>query len=324
MGERVRLYNDAGLRAGIEARGPGAPMVKPVEEIPTASTQEPGAPGERGRIRAFQEYAQRAAARAHAEREHHSSVDVVFCAADRDGDIGGGILAGALAYRLFIWLLPFALVLIALVGIAARASSESPRQAARAVGIAGLVSHSVATSAGSPGRWYALLIGVPVLLWTTRSLLRALIVVHRLVWTDLRERTPKPTPVATLRLLVLLVALFAVLPLTRAVWSFGGDVVGALLDAVFYAALWLLVSIQLPHRQASWKELVPGALLFAVAALALGFATTIFLAPYASSKEGTYGALGLAAALLLGLYLMSRIVVASAVANAVLAERRRQ
>jgi uncharacterized BrkB/YihY/UPF0761 family membrane protein len=61
-----------------------------------------------------------------------------------------------------------------------------------------------------------------------------------------------------------------------------------------------------------------------VAALVLGLATTTFLAPYASSREGTYGALGLAAALLLGLYLMSRIVVATAVVNAVLAERRRQ
>jgi uncharacterized BrkB/YihY/UPF0761 family membrane protein len=299
-------------------------MVKPVEEIHTASTPEPASTGKRARIRAMQEYVQRATARAHAERERHGSVDVVFTAADRDVDIGGGILAGALAYRLFIWLLPFALVLIAVLGIAARATAESPRQAAREVGIAGLVSHSVATSAGSPNRWYALLIGVPVLLWTTRSLLRAMIVVHRLVWTDLRERAPKPTPLATLRLLTLLVALFAVLPLTKALWSFGGDVVGALLDALVYAALWLLVSIQLPHRDAAWKELVPGAVFFAVAALVLGLATTTFLAPYASSREGTYGALGLAAALLLGLYLMSRIVVATAVVNAVLAERRRQ
>jgi uncharacterized BrkB/YihY/UPF0761 family membrane protein len=299
-------------------------MVKPVEEIHSASTSEPAATGRRARVRAMQEYAQRATARAHAERERHNSVDVLFTAADRDIEIGGGILAGALAYRLFIWLLPFALVLIASLGIAARATSESPRQAAREVGIAGLVSHSVATSAGSPSRWYALLIGVPVLLWTTRSLLRAMIVVHRLVWTDLRERTPKPTPLATLRLLTLLVALFAVLPLTKTLWHFGGDVVAAVFEALLYAGLWLLVSIQLPHREAPWKELVPGAMLFAVAALVLGFATTIFLAPYASSREGTYGALGLAAALLLGLYLMSRIVVATAVVNAVLAERRRQ
>ena len=40
--------------------------------------------------------------------------------ADRDADVGGGIIAGALAYRLFIWLLPFALVLVAGLGLRRR------------------------------------------------------------------------------------------------------------------------------------------------------------------------------------------------------------
>ena len=47
---------------------------------------------------------------------------------NRDGDIGGGIIAGALAYRLFIWLLPLALVAVAGLGIAADAADETPRR----------------------------------------------------------------------------------------------------------------------------------------------------------------------------------------------------
>ena len=46
------------------------------------------------------------------------------------------------------------------------------------------------------------------------------------------------------------------------------------------------------------------------------------ITPWAIAKQGTYGALGVAAALLVGLFLISRLVVAAAVVNATLWERR--
>ena len=46
-----------------------------------------------------------------------------------------------------------------------------------------------------------------------------------------------------------------------------------------------------------------------------------FITPYAIAKQGTYGALGVAAGLLFGLFLVSRLVVAAAVVNATLSER---
>jgi uncharacterized BrkB/YihY/UPF0761 family membrane protein len=45
------------------------------------------------------------------------------------------------------------------------------------------------------------------------------------------------------------------------------------------------------------------------------------ITPWALAKQGTYGALGLAAALLVSLFLISRLVVGSAVVNATLWER---
>ena len=48
---------------------------------------------------------------------------------DRDSEVGGGIMAGSLAYRLFIWLLPFSLVLVAGIGIGADVASESTASA---------------------------------------------------------------------------------------------------------------------------------------------------------------------------------------------------
>ena len=55
----------------------------------------------------------------------------------------------------------------------------------------------------------------------------------------------------------------------------------------------------------------------------LGLVTDYVIAPHASSKQGTYGALGLAAALLFGLFFITRLIVATAVVNATLWERRR-
>jgi uncharacterized BrkB/YihY/UPF0761 family membrane protein len=92
--------------------------------------------------------------------------------------------------------------------------------------------------------------------------------------------------------------------------------------AVPYAAIWLLVSFRLPHRDAPWTALVPGAILLAVGLEALHLFTAYFLGPWALSKQGTYGALGVSAALLLGLFLVSRLIVAAAVVNATLWERR--
>jgi uncharacterized BrkB/YihY/UPF0761 family membrane protein len=281
-----------------------------------------------GRIRAWQDSlrtrGERLAERAQSERQLHKSVDATFQMVDRDADLGGGIIAGALAYRLFIWMLPLALVLVGGLGIAADAAEETPEEAADSLGMGGLISHSIASAATGNGRWYALLIGIPILVYTTGSVLRVLIVSHRLLWTDSRARAQRATPVATLRLLVLLLAfpLAAVLASAIRERSPGVGVLATALSIVPFAALWVLISSFLPHRDASWQALIPGALLFGLGLEALNVFTAYVLTPWALNKQGTYGALGLAAALLLSLFLISRLVVAAAVLNATLWERR--
>jgi uncharacterized BrkB/YihY/UPF0761 family membrane protein len=267
--------------------------------------------------------AQRLSERAEAERGRHGSVDAVFEMVDRDGEVGGGIIAGALAYRLFIWLLPLGLVVVAGLGIAADASAESPEEAAGSVGLDGLVSSSISNAADSPNRWYALLIGIPVLVWATRSVLRVLIGAHRLIWGDLRSEAPKPKVLATLRLLALLLAFGAVTALGSAVraWSSGLGALATLLALVFYAGLWLLVSVRLPHHGTHWTALIPGALVFGVGIELLQVVIAYFITPYAIAKQGTYGALGVAAALLVTLFMISRLIVGAAVVNATLSER---
>jgi uncharacterized BrkB/YihY/UPF0761 family membrane protein len=244
--------------------------------------------------------------------------------AERDSEVGGGIIAGALAYRLFIWLLPLALVFVAGLGIAADASAESPEQAAGSIGLEGLISSSIASAAKSSNRWYALVVGVPILVWATRSVLRALIGAHRLVWGVPRNAAPKPTIGASVRLLTLMLLLGSVTALAGAAraWSGGPGVLVTLVAVLPYAAVWVLISMRLPHRGTRWTALVPGALLLGLGAEVLNVVLAYVLTPWALAKQGTYGALGLAAALLVALYLISRLVVAAAVVNATLWDRR--
>jgi len=272
---------------------------------------------------AIQARAKLLAERAQVERQRHASVDAVFEMADRDSEVGGGIMAGALAYRLFIWLLPAALVAVAGLGVAARASSNSPESEANSLGVAGVVSSSIADAANSPARWYALLVGIPILIYTTRSVLRTLIVVHRLVWADVRAAVPKPKLGATLQLLTAFIGFFVIAALASLVRasSVGGGLVVMLLIPLPFAALWLLISMRLPHRVAPSRALIPGAIFVGVGLEALHIVAAYAIAPYAASKQGTYGSLGTAAALLLGLFVISRLVVASAVLNATLWQR---
>jgi len=271
-----------------------------------------------------QQLAQQVVQRAEVERERHRSVDAVFEMVEHEGDVAGAIIAAALAYRLFIWLLPLTLVIVAGLGFAADAASESPQDAAGTLGFEGLISSSVASAAKSSNRWYALFIGIPVLVWATRSLLRALIGAHRLIWSDVRAATPKPKLVPALVLLAVLLGFGIVSAAASAVRasSPGFGVLATLVALVPYAALWIFVAVRVPHRDAPWTALVPGAVVFAVGLEVVHAVIVYVITPYALAKQGTYGALGIAAALLVGLFLISRLVVVAAVVNATLWERR--
>jgi uncharacterized BrkB/YihY/UPF0761 family membrane protein len=301
--------------------------VEPADETHPDDADEPRSRAGRTRlwVAAMQERGRRASERAEAERSRHASVDAVFEMVDRDDEVAGGIIAGALAYRLFIWLLPLGLVAVAGLGLASDAASESPAQTARQVGLLGLVTSSIAGAAESSNRWYALAIGIPLLLYVTRSVLRVLIGAHRIIWHDLRSAVPKPTISASAKLLGLLLMFFLAFGLATAVGVRTTGFVGALVTVVMtlpYAGVWLLISKGLPHRGAPWQALVPGALLFGLGVEVIHLAAEYFIAPYSVAKQGTYGVLGLAAVLLLGLFFFSRLIVGAAILNATLWERQ--
>ena len=158
--------------------------------------------------------------RAQEERRRRGWLDAAFEMADRDLEVGGGIIAGALAYRLFIWLLPAGLVFVGGIGVVADALSDTPKQIGSNLGIGSIVSSSLQSAAHSRSPWYALIVGVPLLLYATRSVLRVLIGTHRLAWGDVRDARPKPTYVDAAKLLGILITIwYMVCAVSGPVWE---------------------------------------------------------------------------------------------------------
>jgi uncharacterized BrkB/YihY/UPF0761 family membrane protein len=258
-------------------------------------------------------------------RSRHSSLDLGFNVVEHDAKIGGGLLAGALAYRFFVLLLPAALLFVSGIGLYADAADKSTREAANDAGLQGLVASQVASTASGGARWAVFLVMVPVILYAAAKLYRAIAITHAIAWHG-SGRGVRTTP----RGVGLLIAM---LFLTVVAVELGGFVrrhsdLGDLIALVVYVVLvgggWLVLTQELPHRDVGWTALLPGAALVGAGLLFVNIFNVYFTTRLVEDRADTYGALGIAAALLFSLVLVGRVIVLSAELNAELDERRRR
>jgi uncharacterized BrkB/YihY/UPF0761 family membrane protein len=77
--------------------------------------------------------------------------------------------------------------------------------------------------------------------------------------------------------------------------------------------------MQLPHRDVPWHALLPGAALVGVGLLFVNVFNVYVTTRLVEGRADTYGALGIATALLLSLVIVGRLMVFSAELNALLA-----
>jgi uncharacterized BrkB/YihY/UPF0761 family membrane protein len=275
-----------------------------------------------GRIARWAERGRILRARTDAARAHHASVDLGFIVIERDSGIGGGLLAGALAYRLFVLLLPTALLLVSGLGLYADTVDESTGKVAAKAGLHGLIASEVASSASSKSSWIVFIVMVPAVLYALVKLYRALSVVHAIVWHGtgrMKRMTPKGVAILGAALLLSLFAAEIV------GWLRRHDQLGGVAALAVYVALvggaWLIVSIQLPHRDVRWAAFLPGALLFGAGLLLVYVFNVYVTTRLVEDRANTYGALGVAAAVLFSLVLVGRVMVVSAELNAAIDER---
>jgi uncharacterized BrkB/YihY/UPF0761 family membrane protein len=256
-------------------------------------------------------------------RASHAWLDLGLRVVERDASIGGGLLAGALAYRLFVLLLPVSLLGVSGLGLYADAVDESPGKVAKDAGLHGLMASEVARSASSDARWLVFVVMVPAAVFALAKLYRAIAIVHGIVWLG-SGRGQRMAPRGVGLLAVTLLMSLAAAELTA--WFRARDQLDGLAALLVYLPLvglsWLAVSMQLAHRDARWPELLPGALLVGGGLLFVNAFNAYVTTRLVENQHNTYGALGIAAALLFSLVLVGRLVLVSAELSAALHQRR--
>jgi len=253
------------------------------------------------------------------------SVDATLSAYERDRDRAGFLLAGALAYRLFLWLLPFTFLLVGGLGFLEAAGHDNSSDLADKLGVVGLASKSVSEAAADAehARFIVLLIGIPALYLASLGAIKAFRAVSALVWGVPAEPLGRK-PLAVLGVLGLIAAFFTVTLVGTAIRheSPGPGVIANLLIGIAYVwfaflALWIL-----PRPSVHWTAILPGAITIGLGLQVIHLVNVYFISYRISRSSETYGALGVAAALLLSLFLIGRLFVAGVILNATLWERQ--
>ncbi|HSC51245.1 MAG TPA: hypothetical protein VLD16_13355 [Gaiellaceae bacterium] len=274
------------------------------------------------RLQRWRERGGSAKARIEAARSQHRSLELAWSLYESDSSIGGGLLAGALAYRLFVLRLPTSLLLVSGLGLYAGAADKSTRQVTKEAGLHGLFASNVAATASSSARSLVFVLMIPAVLYAAAKLYRALAIVHGIVWhsTGRFGRTTRRGVGVLLAVLLATVAATEIVSLIRRHDQLGGLSALAAYTVVVGGA-WLALSLELPHGDAGWTALVPGALLVGSGLLAVNVFNVYVTARLVEDRANTYGALGVATALLFSLVLVGRVAVVSAELNAVLYRR---
>jgi uncharacterized BrkB/YihY/UPF0761 family membrane protein len=311
------------LTPPVEPVGPGEPvgLEEPRED-------EPEAPGRVARLRNYAEdVADRTVMSLRVARGRSKLVDAVWSTGEHDRRAVGSVLAGAVAFRLFVYLLPLFLAMLTLVGLVVGGfDDDAVRDAGDNLGMSSYIIDSVVSAGEQSQRtlWWL----VPLALWAIysagASTVRVLHAIHALAWSQPPSRL-RNTPAAAGAAFLVAAATVALVALSQ--WarevSPGVGLGAVLVEILPLSALWFVVSSRLPRDpRAPWTALIPGALLVGVGMWLTHLVSVYYLARRIDHASELYGSLGVAAAILAWLYLIGRLMVASAMLNSTLWERR--
>jgi uncharacterized BrkB/YihY/UPF0761 family membrane protein len=258
-------------------------------------------------------------------RARHDLVDAALHAADHDRRRAGALLAGGIAFRMFVWLLPAALFTTGIAGLVHTFSPKSPEGIAQSSGLGGVVANTVASASVQSQRATVALIVIGAVLTVSAAmtLVRALRLAFAFAWGLPRARRPGILLDAALFSIgmITVMSLSGVASWARSISTIGGLVIGIIVPIVG-AALWLGISWRLPHGDVPWTALLPGTLLVYAGMQAMHLLTVYYFSAQLAQAGRLYGSLGVAATLLVWLYLVARLMVGGAFLNATLWYRK--
>jgi uncharacterized BrkB/YihY/UPF0761 family membrane protein len=248
--------------------------------------------------------------------------DVATRVLERHVDASGSMMAGYLAYRLFLLMLPLAVIVVALAGFD-QSASESTSEHLRL----GEALTSVIAQAGADAqRSRAPLLATGLLAFTIAAwgLLGALQYTAATAWQIPTRRFPGKGRVfvrLAASLLVFGVVLYVSLVVRRAgLWA---GMAGSLANTIGAFVGFLGLGWILPRRCKEWFWLLPGAAVSAVGYLLIQAVAAFYLPGKLSNASATYGALGITLTLLTYLFLIGALLWFVQVVNAVVWEQHR-
>ncbi len=254
-----------------------------------------------------------------AKRSTSGAIETFFSTLEGDINAGGGVLAGAVAFRIFLFQVPYTFFFITLVGAFGDNIVKSAEGEKGAVGIGGLTARAIHTASDLSGwgRVTALVAGGFAMFLGARAAVKVLWVVQCLLWRIPPRKIPNTTRAAFgfIGVVTLSLVISGLVSLVNAEVRIVGILLTIVSDLIFGAA-WLFISLRLPHADgAKWTDMLPGALLFAFGTLVLHLVTVYWIGYQLESKSETYGAIGASLSLLLWAYILGRVITAAAVLN---------
>jgi uncharacterized BrkB/YihY/UPF0761 family membrane protein len=172
-------------------------------------------------------------------------------------------------------------------------------------------------------RWWVLIVGIWLTLWTGYLGAKALILVHAAVWG---VPPPRVRRVLLESLVFTGTALILIASMAGARWIRSEFPTAGILATVAVVivpfTIWLLASRRLPHHDVGWMGLVPGAVLVAAGVQVLHLFTVFYLGPKLENATELYGLLGVVTTILFWLYIAGRLTIGAATINASLHEQR--
>ena len=241
----------------------------------------------------------------------------------------GVLLASATAFRLFLWLLPLALLSAGVLAGISGGDEAAARSATKTAGITGAARREVVTAISTGHRsWVqAVLIGAVLFVWATRTLVRNLTMVNAYLW---EVRIPKRRFAAASKATLAFAGVFVVLVAGASALAHlrsavpGAPLFVSIIEAAVVSAAWLVLSMLLPDSRTRWTDLLPGSVLVGTGLTVMNLVAQFYLPLRLEHASKLYGALGTAGVMLAWLLIVGQILVTSALMNAVWTDYRHQ
>ena len=246
------------------------------------------------------------------------------------GEDQAGNLAALIAYWSFFSLFPLLLAMVGVLGFFLGRNAELQRRALEwALAHFPLLGDDIRDNLGSlRGRGVALAFGFGLAIWAGMRAVQATREAMNSIW-DVPMRTRAGFFPARLRVLGVLLLVGAAVVATAALsalprWIGLASTVGVwrpVLSVAVYVVLFLILFRVLTDRACSWSELLPGALVAAVATYLLQVLGGVYVGRTVRGASRTYGAFAVVIGLLSWIHLQAQVILFAAEFNVVRARR---